>query len=46
MQTHRKESSKALPGQQLSDATEQTMISAVEPLPYGTSHVVGKVYLY
>ncbi|CAL0307606.1 unnamed protein product [Lupinus luteus] len=44
MQTHRKESSKALSGQKLLDATEQTKLSAVERPPYGTSDVVQEVY--
>ncbi|OIW16178.1 hypothetical protein TanjilG_18893 [Lupinus angustifolius] len=44
MQTHRKDSSKALSGQKLSDATEQTTLSAVERPPYGTSNVVQEVY--
>ncbi|KAE9615012.1 hypothetical protein Lal_00048235 [Lupinus albus] len=44
MQTHRKESSKALSGQKLSDATDQTTLSAVERPPYGTSNVVQEVY--
>jgi len=46
VQTHRKESRKTLPDPRLSDAIEQTTLSTGDPLAYGTSHVVGKVYLY
>nr|XP_029143381.1 peroxisomal nicotinamide adenine dinucleotide carrier isoform X1 [Arachis hypogaea] len=46
MQTHRKESSRTLSGDVLLNATEQALVPAVEPLAYGTSDVVGKVYLY
>ncbi|KAJ1426399.1 Mitochondrial substrate/solute carrier [Sesbania bispinosa] len=41
--THRKdskESSRTLPDQGLSNALGQTMLSTVEPLAYGTSHVI------
>lgn len=44
MQTHRKESRKTLPDPRLSDAIEQTTLSTVEPLAYGTSHVIQEVY--
>lgn len=44
VQAHRKESNYA-PDQGLLVATEQETISAVEPLPYGTSRVVSKVYI-
>ncbi|XP_061343547.1 peroxisomal nicotinamide adenine dinucleotide carrier [Gastrolobium bilobum] len=44
MQTHRKESRRTLPDKGLSDATAQTMLSPVEPLAYGTSHVIQEVY--
>jgi len=44
VQAHRKES-KPAPDQGLLVATEPAIISAVEPLPYGTSHVVSKVYI-
>ncbi|KEH28278.1 peroxisomal membrane carrier protein [Medicago truncatula] len=44
MQTHRKESRKTLPDPRLSGAIEQTSLSTVEPLAYGTSHVIQEVY--
>lgn len=46
MQTHKKDSSRTHPDQRLSDATGQTVLSTVEPLSYGTSHVVSKVSLW
>ncbi|KAF7816351.1 peroxisomal nicotinamide adenine dinucleotide carrier [Senna tora] len=44
MQTHRKVSKRTLPGHGLSAATEETILSAVEPPPYGTSNVIQEVY--
>ncbi|XP_057441828.1 peroxisomal nicotinamide adenine dinucleotide carrier [Lotus japonicus] len=44
MQTHKKDSSRTHPDQRLSDATGQTVLSTVEPLSYGTSHVIQEVY--
>jgi len=44
VQAHRKGSNHA-PDEGLLVATEQAIIPAVEPLPYGTSHVVSKVYI-
>jgi len=44
VQAHRKESNHA-PDQGLLVATKQATISAVEPLPYGTSRVVSKVHI-
>ncbi|KAK7276366.1 hypothetical protein RIF29_17505 [Crotalaria pallida] len=44
MQTHKKEAGKSLPAQHSSDATDRTMLSVVEPLPYGTTNVVQEVY--
>lgn len=45
VQTHKKESNGTPADQGLLVATEQPVLSAVEPLPYGTSHVVSKVYI-
>ncbi|XP_028795984.1 peroxisomal nicotinamide adenine dinucleotide carrier isoform X1 [Neltuma alba] len=44
MQTHRKELERTMPGHDSSVATEQAIISAAEPPPYGTSHVIQEVY--
>ncbi|KAG4920255.1 hypothetical protein JHK84_049107 [Glycine max] len=44
MQTHRKESNRTPADQGLFVATEQPILSAVEPLPYGTSHVIQEIY--
>ncbi|XP_061356713.1 peroxisomal nicotinamide adenine dinucleotide carrier-like [Gastrolobium bilobum] len=44
MQTQRKELNRTPPDQGLLVVTEQTNLSAVEPLPYGTSHVIQEIY--
>ncbi|KAJ7959700.1 peroxisomal nicotinamide adenine dinucleotide carrier-like [Quillaja saponaria] len=44
MQTHRKVANKKQPGQTLSIAPEETVLSAIEPPPYGTSNAIQEVY--
>ncbi|TKY47517.1 Peroxisomal nicotinamide adenine dinucleotide carrier [Spatholobus suberectus] len=44
MQTHRKELNGTPSDQGLLVATEQPILSAIEPLPYGTSHVIQEIY--
>ncbi|KAI4299446.1 hypothetical protein L6164_032907 [Bauhinia variegata] len=44
MQTHKKESDRTFSGEGLSINTDPTVLSAVEPPPYGTSHAIQEVY--
>ncbi|RDX76640.1 Peroxisomal nicotinamide adenine dinucleotide carrier [Mucuna pruriens] len=44
MQTHRKELNGTPPNQGLSAGTEQPILPANEPLPYGISHVIQEIY--
>ncbi|XP_027336075.1 peroxisomal nicotinamide adenine dinucleotide carrier [Abrus precatorius] len=44
MQTHRKDLNGTPSSQGLLVVPEQPIISAVEPLPYGTSHVIQEIY--
>ncbi|KAK7305839.1 hypothetical protein VNO77_43751 [Canavalia gladiata] len=44
MQTHKKDINRTPPGQGLLVATEPPILSAVEPLPYGTGHVIQEIY--
>ncbi|XP_020211617.1 peroxisomal nicotinamide adenine dinucleotide carrier [Cajanus cajan] len=44
MQTHRKESNGTPSDRGLLVATEPPILSAVEPLPYGTSHVIQEIF--
>ncbi|KAJ9175845.1 hypothetical protein P3X46_014355 [Hevea brasiliensis] len=44
MQTHTKVSKKSQPSSSLSVATDETVLDAIEPPPYGTNHAIQEVY--